>query len=170
MASTTWKPAANGPTTIVALRAALTVLAKKKTGKALIDAKFTKDHIYAGHAGSLEKLAAALAKLREKSLSTIMISSMDKNAQAEVLNWIKNIAANKVTYSGGTWTISTSGSTVTAANSYKFATVDLEALRGMNPDDRIKKSRKWLTESSKTPKVACQFGSDGTPMIYHLDY
>jgi len=168
MASTTWKPPANGPTTIAALRTALTVLAKKKTGKALIDAKFTKDHIYAGHAGSLEKLAAALAQLKEKSLSKIMIGSMDKTAQAEVLNWIRNVPPSKVTYSGGKWTISTSGSSVTAANSYKFATVDLEALRGMKPDERIRKSRKWLTESSKTPKVACQFGSDGTPMIYQF--
>ena len=70
MASTTWKPAANGPKTIDALRAALTVLAKKKTGKALIDAKFTKDHIYAGHEGSLEKLASALAKLAEGAART----------------------------------------------------------------------------------------------------
>ncbi|HTX37809.1 MAG TPA: hypothetical protein VME43_22425 [Bryobacteraceae bacterium] len=171
MASTTWKPNGSGaPTTIEQLREALTKLAKKKMGKALIDDKFTKDHIYAGHDGSIEKLASSLAKLREKSLSTLMISSMDKSAQAEVLNWVKKVPANKVTYRGGTWTISTSDSTVPAVNSYKFATVDLETLKSMNPDDRVKKSRKWLTIALKTPKVACQFAGDGTPMIYHLDY
>jgi hypothetical protein len=171
MASTTWKPNGTGaPTTIEQLRETLTKLAKKKTGKGLIDDKFTRDHIFAGHDGSIEKLASALAKLREKSLSTLMISSMDQSAQSEVLNWVKKVPSGKVTYRGGTWTISTSDSTVTAVKSYRFATVDLDALRAMNPDDRVKKSRKWLTVTLKTPKVACQFANDGTPMIFHLDY
>ena len=57
-----------------------------------------------------------------------------------------------------------------ATTSYKFATVKLAELKAMNADDRIKKSRKWLTESLKTPKIACVFDTDGTPQIYHLDF
>jgi hypothetical protein len=34
----------------------------------------------------------------------------------------------------------------------------------------VKKSRNSLKESMKTPKVACQFAADGTPVIYHLDF
>jgi len=99
-----------------------------------------------------------------------MISSMDTQAKAEVLNWIRLIPASKLTFNNGTWTINTVGSTVPAVSTYKFATVDLPALKAMNRDDIAKKSRKWLTESQKTVKVACQFGTDGTPLIYHLDY
>lgn len=168
--SKSWACGDKGPKTHKELRAELTKLAKKKKGKQLISAKFTKDHIYAGHNGDVTKLAAALSKLREKSLSTIMITSMDSSAQAEVLNWIANVPDGKLKYNKGTWTIDTAGSTVSAAGSYKFGTVDLEALRGMDKDDVVKKSRHWLTVSTKTPKVACQFESDGTPVIYHLDY
>ncbi len=170
MASKTWTCTSNGPTTIEELRATLTKLASTKSGKALIDDKFAKDHIYAGHSGSVEKLAGALAKLRDLPQSTIMISSMDTQAKAEVLNWIRLIPASKLTFNNGTWTINTVGSTVPAVSTYKFATVDLPALKAMNRDDIAKKSRKWLTESQKTVKVACQFGTDGTPLIYHLDY
>jgi hypothetical protein len=170
MASKTWTPAKDCPTNIEGLREALTALAKKKKGKQLIADKFTRDHIYAGHEGSLEKLAAALAKLRDLAASTIMISSMDGTAQQEVLNWIKNSPAARFGYGDGTWTILGAGSAVDAANSYKFATVDLDELKAMNPDDRIKKSRKWLTITQKTPQVACQFDDDGTPLIYHLNY
>lgn len=173
MASTTWRPANGVATTIEALRATLTVLAENKTGQALIDDKFTKDHIYAGHQGPIEKLAPALARLREKSPSTIIISSMNEWAQEEVLNWIENVPASKLTYFGGVWTISTKDSTVKAVHQYKFATVDLKIWRHMKlkcPDDLIKKSREWLKESFKTPSVACQFDIDGTPKIYHLDF
>ncbi len=77
----------------------------------------------------------------------------------------------KLTLKDSTWTISTKDSTVPAANHYDFVTVDLEAFKGMDGDDVVKKSRKWLTSSqSKQPAVACQFDDDGTPVIYHLDY
>lgn len=170
MAKKTWKPAKGGIETIDALREELTKLAKKKKGKDLIDDKFTRDHIFAGHGGDVQKLGIMLAKLRELPASTLMITSMDAHAQGEVLNWVDSIAANKLTYAGGTWTLSTNGSTVPAANSYKFATVDLEELKKLRGDDIRKKSNKWLTVSTKTPKVACQFDDDGTPLIYHLDF
>lgn len=170
MASKTWTPDKECPTNIEDFRKALTVLAKKKKGKQLIADKFTRDHIYAGHEGNIQKLGTALAKLRDLPYSTIMISSIDSNAQAEVLNWIKTSPAARFTYNAGTWTILAPGSAVTAVNSYKFATVDLEELKAMNPDDRVKKSRKWLTVSLKTPEIACQFDDDGTPLIYHLNY
>jgi hypothetical protein len=170
MPSKTWTPEANCPTTMEDFKKALTALAKLRKGKKLISAKFTKDHIFAGHGGDVTKLAAMLAKLRELPNSTIMISSLDATSQAEVLNWIKESPAARFAYSDGTWTILAPGSAVEAANSYKFATVDLEELKGMNSDDVVKKSRNWLTVSQKTPKVACQFDDDGTPVIYHLDY
>ncbi len=170
--STTFKPKKGCPDNIDDLRKALTALAKKKTGGKLIAQKFTKDHIFAGHNGDVKKLGAHLAGLRSLPKSTLMITSMIPSAQAEVLNWIKNVPANKLTYNAraGSWTVSTSASSVSAAKSYKFATVDLKELKGMNADDVVKKSRKWMTVSNKTPKVACQFDSDGTPVIYHLDY
>lgn len=170
--STTYKPKKDCPDNIDDLRKALTALAKKKSGGKLISQKFTKDHIFSGHNGDLKKLGAQLAKLRNLAKSTIMITSMTSTAQAEVLNWIKNVPASKLTYNSKKkeWTISTSASSVSAAKSYKFATVDLDALKGMNGDDVVKKSRKWMKETSKTPKVACQFDGDGTPVIYHLDY
>jgi hypothetical protein len=169
-AKATWKIKPGGPTTVDALRTELTKLAKKSKGKDLISDKFTKDHVFAGHSGDVLKLAAMLARFREKALSTIMISSMDTTSQAEVLNWIDNVPAGKLTFSNGTWTVATSGTAVAAKHSYSFATVDFEAMKGMNADDIKKKSRNWLKESKKTPKVACQFGTDGTPLIYHLDY
>ena len=170
LGTATWNVGATGPKTVEALKAELTKLAKKKTGKALISTKFTKDHIFVGHTGGPLKMAMALAKLRTTGLSTLMISSMDASAQAEVLNWIKKVPAGKLSLSGTTWTISKSDSTVPMAGSYKFVTADMNALKGMNPDDVVKKRRNWLSESAKTPKLACVFGSDGTPLIYHLDY
>jgi hypothetical protein len=170
MASKTWTPSKGGPTTVEELRKELEKLAKKKKGKALIDDKFTKDHIFAGHDGDIKKLASMLAKLRSLPKSTLMISSMDAHSQAEVLNWIKKIPDGRLNYAGGTWTIDTAASAVKAVNSYKFATVDLDALKAMNADDVVKKSRNWLKESTKTPEVACQFDHDGTPLIYHLNY
>lgn len=170
MASTTWNAGKDGPKTVDELRKTLETLAKKKKGKALIDAKFTKDHIFAGHAGDPKKIAALLAGYRGRALSTLMVSSMDADAQAEVLNWIKKVPAARLTYANGTWTVATNGTTVDATKAYKFATVDTDALKGMNKDDIEKKSRNWLKESQKTPKVACQFDTDGTPLIYHLDY
>jgi hypothetical protein len=168
----TWKCGPSGPNNVDALRAKLTELAKKKAGKDLISTKFTKDHIFAGHGGSVEKLAAMLAKLRDLEKSTLLITSMDKTAQAEVLNWIKKVPARGLTYANGTWTIGKVGTAVPGVASYKWATVDLKAFKGMDPDDRIKKARNWLTISTKTPKVACSFSKDGKgiAVIYHLDY
>lgn len=170
-ARTTWACGPKGPTTVDALRKALTVLAKKKAGKALISTKFTDDHIFSGHSGDPLKLATALAKLRsDKPLSTLLLSSMDQAAQAEVLNWISKVPAAGLTYGNGTWTIANRNTAVDATKAYKFATVSLADLKGMNRDDVVKKSRNWLKESMKTPKVACQFAADGTPVIYHLDF
>src|SRR5260221_6845067 len=114
MPSKSWTPANNCPTTIDGFREALTALAKKKKGKDLIADKFTRDHIYAGHAGNLPKLGATLAKLRDLPFSTLMISSMDATAQAEVLNWIKSSPAARFGYADGTWTILGPGSAVPA--------------------------------------------------------
>jgi hypothetical protein len=169
-ATATWNSGASGPTTVDQLRKKLTELARKKTGKALISDKFTKDHVFSGHAGSPEKLGMALAKLRELPASTLLITSMDVGAQKEVLNWIANVPAAGLTYRGGIWTVANQNTGVAAVTSYKWATVDLPALKGMNRDDVVKKSRVWLTVSTKTPKIACRFAADGTPMIYHLDY
>ena len=172
MAKTTWTPSGKCPKDVKALKAEMTTLAKKKKGKALIDNKFSRDHLFLGHTkGDVGKIAAALAKLRGKSYSTLMVGDMNAKAQAEVLNWIKNVDDKKLTLKDSTWTISTKDSTVPAANHYDFVTVDLEAFKGMDGDDVVKKSRKWLTSSqSKQPAVACQFDDDGTPVIYHLDY
>ncbi len=169
-ATATWNCGPTGPKTVSDLRKALTVLANKKAGKALIADKFTKDHIYAGHGGSVVKLASALSKVREKKLSTLLITSIDSHAKAEVLNWIKKVPQAGLTYNNGIWTISNRDTAVPATASYKFATVDLEAMRAMNSDDLTTKSRKWLTESLLEPKIACYFGADGTPLIYHFDY
>lgn len=168
----TWRPTGNKcPTDIDGLREALTALAKKRTGLKLVDDKYKRDHLFLGHTkGDIGKLGAALAKLRDVPLSTLMISSMDTTAKAEVLNWIEKVPARMLTFAGGTWTLNNRGSAVDAANTYKFATVDLAALKAMSRDDVVKKSRKWCKVSSKKPKVACQFDSDGTPLIYHLDY
>jgi len=170
--SRTWKPPKNKcPTSVDDLRDALSALAKKRKGLKLVDEKYKKDHLFLGHTkGDIKKLAAALAKLRVGGLSTLMVSPMDTTAQAEVLNWIKQVPARLLTFSNGIWTINTNGSAVGAVKTYKFATVDLAELKAMNKDDVVKKSRKWCTLSTKKPKVACQFDSDGTPVIYHLDY
>ncbi len=169
MASLTWS-SKGAPETVPELRKALIALAKKKSGKALIDKKFTDDHVFAGHAGSVQKLGSMLAKLRELPQSTLFISSLDSNAQKEVVNWIENVPAGNLSFRGGTWTIT--AHSVTAESAYKFATVDLDQLKAMNKDDIVKKSRKWLTESQKTPKISCRFASstDGTIVIYHMDY
>jgi hypothetical protein len=175
VAALTWKCGANGPKTVDELRKTLTAMAKKKTGKALIADKFTKDHVFAGHSGDPLKMATMLAKLRKEvndanKLSSLLLSSLDKDAQVEVLNWIAHVPARGLTYSNGTWTVAKAGTAVKAAKPYKFATVSLDDLKGMNRDDVVKKSRKWLTQSMKTPAVACWFGADGTPVIYHLDF
>jgi len=143
---------------------------EKKKGKQLIADRFAKEHIFAGHAGSVEKLSAMLAKYRDIAASTLLISSMDAGAQAEVLNWIQHVPAAGLTHNGTTWTVANRGTAVPGAASYQWATVDIAAYKKMDDDDRIKKSRNWVTISQKTPKVACQFGADGTPVIYHLDY
>ena len=124
----TWTPKSNCPTTVDQLRKTLADLARKKTGKALIDPKFTTDHLFAGHVGSVLDLAKMLAKLRDLPHSTLMITSMEASAQKEVLNWIQNVPAARLTYGNGTWTIDRFGSAVVAVGSYKFATVDLQAL------------------------------------------
>ena len=177
MSSFTWTPAKDKcPKDVPALRIELTRLAKLKSGKTLIADKFTKDHIFAGHTGDVTKLAAVLSGLREKPLSTLMLGSMDANAQKEVLNWITDAPATIFTLNGGTWTIANHGGAVKSDNTYKFATVDYEEYKTMKskqPGDIITKSRKWLTETAmKSPKVACVFTStsDGTPQIYHLDF
>ena len=171
----TWTPPTGKcPKNVTDLKAALTVLAKKKTGKQLISKKFTDDHVFAGHTGNVTKMGAVLAGLREKPLSTLMTSLMDTNAQKEVLNWIKDVPTTVFTLNGGTWTIANHGGAVEAENSYNFATVDYEEYKTMKvkqPGDIVSKSRKWLTETQmKKPKVACVFDVDGTPIIYHLDF
>lgn len=170
--SLTWKPKKNCPQTIDELRKALISLAANKAGKELIAAKFTRDHIYAGHKGSIEDLAIRLSHIRGLPASTIMISSMDATAREEVINWIGKAPEAAFTLQNGTWNLRPSGNTVQACHSYRFATVDAEELRNVNPDDRVKKCRKWLTESLKTPHVACRFDAEDTGLvqIFHLDY
>jgi hypothetical protein len=170
VATPQWNAGANGPKTVAELRTALTKKAKAKKGKALIADRFTREHIFAGHSGEPSKMAAMLAKLRGIPASTLILSSMDQSAQAEVLNWIENVPAAGLARNGTTWQIANRGTTVEGTLSYKWATVDWEAYQSINSDDRVKKARNWLKLSQKTPKVACQFGPDGTPVIYHLDY
>jgi hypothetical protein len=167
----TWTPEAGKcPKDVDALKITMAALVRVKSGKKLLSDKFTKDHIFAGHSGPVTSLGAQLAKLRELPMSTIMITSMDATAQKEVLNWVTHVPDTALTLNEGTWTVSNRGSAVPATASYKFATVDLDALKGMNRDDIVSKSRKWLKESLKTPHVACVFDTDGTPIIYHLDF
>jgi hypothetical protein len=169
--SNQWKCGPEGPKTVEELRAAMKAKIKGKTGKALIDKKFTKDHIYAGHKGDIVKLARDLAGMRNVSQSTLLISSLDQKAYEEVYNWIQNIDGKNLTLSHDTWTISNRNSVVLMKNSYDFLTVEKEKLKGMDRDDKVKKSRKYAKPTHrKTPKLACQFADDGTPQIYHLDY
>ena len=173
MASLTWTPSGNAPATVEAVRQSLTALAKKKTGGNLIDKKFKDDHKFLGHAGSVEKLAAALARVRDVKYSTLFFSSLDPTAQAEVLSWIKRVPANNLHFNRGTWTITPIA--IEMVNTYKFATVDMEVYKQMSKGDRDnlrKKSNKWLTISQKRPKLSCRFAgtSDGTVVIYHMDY
>ncbi|MGI4828933.1 MAG: hypothetical protein ACRYFU_12195 [Janthinobacterium lividum] len=172
MASTDWTPKGpNVPDTVEQLRHALTQLAMKRSGKALIDPKFTRDHLYPGHKGSLEKLAVDLSSRRGIGKSTLVLSSMETQARDEVLNWIKKAPAAVFTYSNGTWTVSNRNSTVAGTYRYNYATVDADALKRMNRDDVVKKSRNWLTVTeNKLPHFACLFDTDGTPVIYHLDF
>ena len=79
---------------------------------------------------------------------------MDAAARDEVLNWIPNVPAAGLTPNGTTWTVANRNTAVPGASSYKWATVDFAAYKQMNDDDRIKKSRDWLTISQKTPGVA----------------
>ncbi|HEX8615107.1 MAG TPA: hypothetical protein VF800_27810 [Telluria sp.] len=170
VAQRTWNSGPNGPQTVEELRVAMAKLAKSKSGKDLISTKFTDDHIFIGHSGDPKKVAIKLAKLRDKPKSTLLISSMDASAQREVLNWIANVPASRLTYQRGVWTVDNNGTTVQAVNSYDWLTVDLEALKGMDDDDIVKKSRKWLDTAKKAPKIACHFSPTGVPLIYHLDY
>lgn len=170
-----WNAGKGGPKTVDELREHMKKLVSKKAGKKLIDNKFTKDHVFAGHNGDTRKVAIQLAKLRKSERATIgkssfLISSLDANAKKEVLNWVKNVPASVLKRSGTTWQISNKGGAVKMVSSYKFATVDLAEYELMNEDDKVKKSRKYMKVSDKTPKLACQFGSDGTPLIYHLDF
>ncbi|MCE3605084.1 hypothetical protein LXA47_15895 [Massilia sp. P8910] len=170
VAQRTWTSGSNGPKTVEELRKAMAKAAGSKSGKDLISTKFTDDHIFIGHSGDAKTLSIKLAKLRERPLSTLLISSMDASAQREVLNWIANVPAARLTYQHGVWTIANAGTTVQAVNSYKWLTVDMDELENMNADDVDKKKRKWLKESTKTPQIACMFSPNGTPLIYHLDY
>lgn len=176
MPSRTWTPAAGtAPGSIEELRKALTELAKKRKGKDLIAARFTKEHIFPGHGGSAVQAASMLAHLRGQAnqnitASTFVTSSMDQKAQDEVLNWISKVSGNLLTFADGTWTIGIGNTTVDAVHTYNLATVDIAAMKAMNSSDRVSKSRKWLTEGMKRPRVACQFDEDGTPVIYHLDF
>lgn len=168
--STTWNCGPKGPKNVDDLRNVMKEKIRNKKGKALIAEKFTKDHIFCGHSGNDLQLATKLSRLRDVSMSTLLISSFDLSANKEVLNWIDKIPANKLTRTGMIWKISAMNSTVGMLNSYKFVTVDFEALKNMDRDDMRKKARKYMKSSFKTPKLACQFAADGTPQIYHLDY
>ena len=171
MASLTWN--SDTVTTEADLRQAMTDAVGVKKGKTLIDSKFTKDHIFAGHGGSVEKLAGVLANLRERPLSTLLTGSMDTTSQAEVKNWITKVPFTGFTYASGVWTLATMGTAVDGVNTYDFATVDYDVYKITNRDDKIKKARHWLTlTKSKAVKVACRFTSatDCTPVIYHLDF
>ncbi|WP_157778624.1 hypothetical protein [Massilia violaceinigra] len=173
MASRTWPCGEDGPKTVPELRKKMIELVKNKSSSQLIDIKFTRDHIFAGHKGSVEKLAQMLAQQRELPLSTLLITSMQATAKAEVLNWIAHIPDAMLTYQRGVWTVNTQGSTVPAVCSYKWVTVNLDELKRMmrkQPGDIVTKKREWMTESLNSPDIACQFAGDGTPVIYHLDY
>ena len=172
MASTTWTPKGpNVPETQEQLRQALTQLVMKRSGKALIDPKFTRDHIYPGHKGPLEKLAADLSRYRGIGKSTLVLGSMDTRAREEVLNWVNKLPADAFNFSNGTWTVANTNSVVPAVYLYDYVTVLADALKRMDRDDIVKKSRNWLiTHDKKQSKVACQFDTDGTPVIYHLDF
>ena len=170
MATSSWTAGAKAPKNVAELRKYMIAQVKSAATSQLIDPKFTRDHIFAGHKGSTEKLASMLANQRELSKSTLLISSMSAQAREEVLNWIARIPSSMLTLSHGVWSVNTTNSAVPALNVYKWATVDLAALKGMNKDDVIKKSRKWLKESEKKPEIACQFGANGLPVIYHLNY
>lgn len=166
----TWHCGSNGPKTINELRKTLRDKIKGKNGQYLIANKFIKDHIFTGHTGDVQKLGQQLAKLRSLPKSTILLSPLTQTANREILNWIDKIPDNKLSLAGNTWTISHIDSTVPMVNKYNLATVDLASLKQINRDDVKKKSRKWLKESKKTPKLACQFNPDGMPQIYHLDF
>lgn len=168
----TWTPKGTDiPETVEQLRHALTELVLKRSGNALIDPKFMKDHVYPGHKGPIEKMAADLSKYRGIGKSTLLLGSIHTRAREEVLNWVKTAPAAVFTYNNGTWTVANRNSTVLAIYVYDYVTVDADELRRMNKDDVVKKSRKWLTPSQmKQPRIACQFDDDGTPLIYHLDF
>ena len=169
-AAAQWDAGPDGPKTVDELRKKLTALAKKKKGKQLIADRFTRQHIFAGHKGDPKVLSAMLAKLRDIPASTLLLSSMDQPAQAEVLNWIEKVPAAGLSRNGTIWRVANHGTAVDGMASYNWATVDWEAYQKMNDDDRVKKARNWVKFSTKTPKVACQFSPDGTPCIFHLDY
>lgn len=167
----TWRPSKDCPQDHTELRAKLKELANKKSGNKLIDDKFITDHMFPGHVGEIAKIAMALARLRTTGLSTLVSNEITSKAKQEVLNWIDKVPDRALTLSNGTWTISNRNSAVPAVNTYNYVTVDKEEYKKLDPDDKIKKSRKWLTStSSGKPDVACVFDTDGTPVIYHLDF
>lgn len=166
-ASTTWACGANGPQTVPELRVAMAKLVKSKNGKKLISEKFENDHMFPGHS---KNPAVKLASVRGTKKSTYVGDSIVANAQKEVANWIKNFSAACMTYNNGTWTVANAGNTVKSNNMYTFTTVDFDERKKLDSDDVKKKSRKWLSDVTVKPKVACRFDSDGTPLIYHLDY
>lgn len=171
--SWTWKPAKNTPRTVRELKTVLAALAKKRKGNKLISSKFTKDHLFPGHSGSVMTNAAALARFRTTPFSTLMSSDdILANARTEVLNWIVNVPNDKFTLhpDNKTWELSADNTTVAATKPYTYVTVDKDARARMNRDDLVKKSRNWLKVSKKIPAVACGLDDDGTPTIYHLNY
>ena len=171
MASQSWTPSKNAPATVDQLRKTLTQLAQKRSGKALIDAKFTRDHVYPGHKGSLEHLATDLAKYRGIGKSSLVLGSIDTRTREEVLNWIKNVPDEVFTFDKGTWTVAKTNSMVTTKYSYDFVTVHADKLRTMNKGDLRSKARHWMPISRKKQLgVACMFDTDGTPLIYHMEF
>jgi len=139
----TWTSGPNGPDTVAALRQHMEQLARAKKGKDLIHEKFVRDHIYTGHGGGVQKIAATLAKrCPTTSLSTFVQSDMTQQSQADVLNWKKKIADTHFTYAAGTWTIANRDSAITAVNSYSYATADIAMRDKMDRDDVVAKSRK----------------------------
>ena len=173
MASRLWN--SGTVTTEEDLRAAMTAALGVKKGKTLISDKFTKDHIFVGHSGDVTKMSSLLNSLRgEIPLSTLMQSSMDTTAQAEVKNWIAKVPFTGFAYANGVWTLSNVGTAVDSVNTYNYATIDYASWKLIrDPDDKVKKKHRWLTETkSKGVKIACWFTSttDCTPVIYHLDF
>lgn len=172
----TWRPEGpNAPETIDQLRLELTKLVKKRSNRDLVFPRFRDLHLFPGHKGSIEDLAAALARYRGIVKSSLVLDSMDTRAKDEVLNWVETVPAGVLQFNAGLWTLdirNAISNLVPAVYPYDFAGVDADELKKIkDPKDVVTKSRKWLTISKmKQPKIGCQFDADGTPMIYHLDF